>query len=237
MPEPLSYSQFSEDRLVWEFFGGKPGGFFLEIGANDPENLSQTFLLERNGWEGILVEPQRDCCERLRQRRSKSRIFQVACGAPEQKGRAQFHISTRDDRSGLARHRNDEDVVYARTEEVEVLPVDDLLARAGNPKIDFVSIDVEGTELDVLRGFTLETHRPALLLIEDHVHSLDVHRHLACHGYKLVKRTGSNNWYVPKDAPFAMASVGERLKLFRKMYLGTPLRQFRRFLKRWPAKK
>ena len=99
--------------------------------------------------------------------------------------------------------------------------------RRAIPKLDFVSIDVEGLELQVLRGFDLARHRPAVLLIEDHLKQLDVHRHLARHGYRVVKRTGVNNWYVPKRQPFHMTTWTERLKLFRKMYLGLPFRKMR----------
>jgi len=59
-----------------------------------------------------------------------------------------------------------------------------------------------------------------MILIEDHLENLSVHRHLVRHGYRLVKRTGVNNWYVPKRQPFHMTTPAERLKLFRKMFPG-----------------
>jgi hypothetical protein len=58
-----------------------------------------------------------------------------------------------------------------------------------------------------------------------------VHTYLRRQGYKLVRRTGSNNWYVPNGASFPV-SLAERSGLFRKMYLATPLRQFKRALHR-----
>src|SRR5204862_4491 len=82
---------------------------------------------------------------------------------------------------------------------------------------------VEGHELQVLRGLSLERHRPNLVLIEDAVRDLDQHRYLRSHGYRLVKRTALNNWYIPENAAFSMATLGERIGLFRKMYLATPI--------------
>jgi hypothetical protein len=117
-------------------------------------------------------------------------------------------------------------------EEVEVRTLDDVLADAGSPEIDFMSLDVEGFELQVLRGFDLARHRPAMLLVEDHLENLLVHRHLARHGYRVVKRTGENNWYVPKRLPFHMTTRLERFKLFRKMFLGLPFRKIRFSLQR-----
>src|SRR5262245_11222193 len=71
-----------ESELVWQFFGGRTDGFFVDIGANDPQRGSQTWMLEERGWRGILIEPQAQLCERLRQGRPRSQVFQVACGAP-----------------------------------------------------------------------------------------------------------------------------------------------------------
>jgi FkbM family methyltransferase len=220
-----SYSQFGEDVLMWNYFQGKRDGFFVEIGANHPTQNSQSWLFEQQGWKGILVEPLAKNCDLLRQQRPGSRVFHYALGAPEQRGRARLNVAANGDAvSGLVVN---EGVVVERTEEVEVKTLDEVLAEAGNPKIDFVSIDVEGMELNVLQGFDLARHRPGVLLVEDWLHGLAVHRHLAQHGYRVVKRTGVNNWYIPKGQPFAMATTGEKLKLFNKMYLGLPFRKWR----------
>lgn len=228
--EMNSYSQSGEDLLLWEYFGGRHDGFFVEAGANHPTKCSQTWLFEQHGWKGILVEPIAMNSEMLRQQRPGSRVFQCALGAPEQRGRAQLSVAAGNDGlSGL--HLND-GVVVDRMEEVEVRTLDEILAEADNPKLDFVSIDVEGLELQVLRGFDLARHRPAVLLVEDHLQRLDVHRHLVRHGYRVVKRTGENNWYVPKRHPFHMTTRSERLKLLHKMFLGLPFRKIRMSLRR-----
>jgi len=112
-----------------------------------------------------------------------------------------------------------------------MVTLDDILAQLGNPRPDFVSIDVEGAELDVLKGFNLAQHRPGLIVVEDYVYDLRLHSYLCARGYKLVKRTGSNNWYVPKGVVFPV-SLGERLRLLRKMHLATPFRRFKLGFKR-----
>ncbi|MDE3066832.1 MAG: FkbM family methyltransferase [Verrucomicrobiota bacterium] len=223
--EMNSYSQFGEDLLLWKYFGGKSEGFFVEVGANHPTLCSQTWFFEQRGWRGMLVEPIARNCELLRQQRPGSRVFQCALSAPEQRGRARLNVAAGGD--GLSGLVVNDGVVVERVEEVEVRTLDEILAEAGNPKLDFVSIDVEGMELQVLRGFDLSRHRPTVLLVEDWLHGLGVQRHLARHGYRVVKRTGVNNWYVPKGQPFYMATWTERLKLFRKMYLGLPFRKIK----------
>jgi hypothetical protein len=79
-----------------------------------------------------------------------------------------------------------------------------------------LSIDVEGTEL-MLRGLDLN-RRPRLILLEDKP-LLNKHRWLKRAGYRLVKRTLFNNWYVPEGEPFSLTSSKERLVLFKKLYL------------------
>lgn len=61
-------------------------GVFVEVGANEPVVGSQTYELECKGWRGILVEPLRECAERLRSARA-AKVYQVAAGAPEDSGK------------------------------------------------------------------------------------------------------------------------------------------------------
>ena len=225
-----SYSQFGDDLLLWKQFGEKSNGFFVEAGANHPTLNSQTYLFERRGWSGILVEPLAPNCDLLRSERSRSRVFQCALGAPEQRGKANITVAAGNDGlSAFVLNRND---TAERVEIVEVRTLDDVLAEAGNPTLDFVSLDVEGAELQVLKGFDLGKHRPSVLVVEDHLQNLWLHWYLKGQGYRLVKRTGCNSWYVPKLAAFHLASVSERMKLTKEIWLDTPVRCVRFFLKR-----
>ena len=99
-------------------------------------------------------------------------------------------------------------------------------------RIDFLSLDVEGHEIEVMRGLDFEKYRPALILVEDGVRDLSRHTFLKSHGYKLVKRTTLNNWYVPRETNFTMSSFVEKLGLLRKMYLALPFRKIRLHLRR-----
>jgi FkbM family methyltransferase len=225
-----SVAQFGEDLLLWEFFQKRTNGFFIEVGANHPTRFSQTWFLEQRGWRGLLIEPLAAKCELLRQQRPGSQVFQVAAGAPEQRGRARFAVAEEDDMlSGLNLKPG---LKAERMEEVQVTTLDDLLAEAQAPALDFVSIDVEGAELDVLRGFDLVHHGPKLVLLEDHLQQLAVHRHMVRDGYRLVKRTGCNNWYVPRSARFDLSSPVEKLLLTKEIWLDTPVRCARFFFKR-----
>jgi FkbM family methyltransferase len=226
-----------EKELVWKFFGRKRDGVFVEVGANDPVAGSQTWLLEQHGWQGVLVEPQASLCEKLRTARPRSKVFQVACSRPGSKGEADLILTEYDGNATLKPQRDSHGINYVGAERVRITTLDSVLQAAGVSHIDFVSLDVEGHEIEVMRGFSFENYKPSLILIEDGVRDLSKHRFLKRRGYKLVKRTTLNNWYVPMEHPFKMSSWREQLGLFRKMYLGLPFRKLQLFLRRRRAEK
>jgi len=207
---------------VRRFFSGARSGFFVEVGANRPQQESQTWHLEQLGWRGVLVEPQPDLAEELSRMR-RARVFAVACSSPQNAGRRmRLHVAGA--LSALDRDRMAPGAQPARLIEVPVRVLDDILLEARAPEqFDFLSIDVEGHELEVLSGFDLARWRPRLLLIEDHVGNLKRHRYLKKSGYRLVRRFENNGWYVPRDAVIGVG-LRERWDIFRKYYLALPFR-------------
>ncbi len=67
-------------------------------------------------------------------------------------------------------------------------------------RFDFLSIDVEGHEIEVLRGFDFARWQPRLILLEDHVADLSKHRYLVASGYRIIRRYENNGWYVPRGS-------------------------------------
>ena len=145
----------------------------------------------------------------------------------------EFYEAQTSGHSGLQRNVIEAKDQYVSVHRVPMLSLNEVLAQAGNPAVDFVSIDVEGMELDVLRGFDLARHAPGLLLIEDHLFDWKTHLHMRRSGYQLVKRTGFNNWYVPDGRSFSFTSGFERVRLWRKLWAGTPLRAAKHRLELW----
>ncbi len=218
----------AERELVRLFFGESDKGYFVDVGANHPRDSSQTWHLEQNGWRGILIEPIAELCERLRQERPRSLTVQAACGAPEQRGAVNFHIADGLACSTLEKNGVSPKVSFVRTDMVTLKTLDDILEEINPPAIDFVSIDVEGSQLNVLRGFNLGKYRPKLLLVEDQLYDLRTHRYLRRHDYYLAKRTSRNSWYLPVGTPFALTTALERFLLWQKLWLRTPFRKLRR---------
>lgn len=211
-----------EQELVRAFFEGAQSGFFVEVGANRPRQESQTWHLEQLGWSGILIEPQPDLAEELRRNRS-AKVVAVACSSPSNAGRLmRLHVAGA--LSSLDRDRMAPGAQPERIIEVPIRTLDDILIAAEAPaQFAFLSIDVEGHELEVLSGFDLRRWRPSLILLEDHVGSLDKHRFLKRAGYRLIRRFENNGWYVPGDAQVGVG-LRERWDIVRKYYLGLPFR-------------
>jgi FkbM family methyltransferase len=215
-------SQEDEDRLVREFFGSGEKGFFVEVGANHPTEASQTWHLEQAGWTGVLIEPQPDLAAFLVTAR-KAKVFAAACTSPENAGRSlPLHVDGA--RSALDRDRM---APGARADYTIVVPtrtLDSILEEAEAPvPIELLSVDVEGHEIEVLRGFDFARWRPLLIMVEDHVGSLSTHRFLKNRGYRLVRRLGNNGWYVSTESPVRI-SLSDRWEILRKYYLALPFR-------------
>src|SRR5262245_24284790 len=214
-----------EQTLVRKFFAGARSGFFVEVGANRPRQESQTWHLEQLGWTGILVEPQPDLARDLCHGRS-AKVFAVACSSPENAGRRmQLHVAG--PLSALDRGRMAPGAQPKAIIDVPVRTLDDILIEAHAPvELDFLSIDVEGHELEVLSGFSFARWRPRLVLLEDHVGNLKKHRFLRAVGYRLIRRVENNGWYVPRDAVIGVGPR-ERWEIVRKYYLALPFRMAR----------
>jgi FkbM family methyltransferase len=219
-------SQQQEERLVREFFGGDGSGYFVEVGANHPTDGSQTWHLEQIGWTGVLVEPQPDLAAFLVTVRKAAKVFAAACTSPDNAGQAMsLHVDGA--RSALDRERMAPGAKAAYVIAVPTRTLDSILHEADAPSpIDLLSIDVEGHELEVLSGFDFERWRPLLILIEDHVGTLQTHRFLKSRGYRLIRRIGNNGWYVSAEAN-AKSSMADRLEILRKYYLALPFRVLR----------
>ena len=219
-----------EEALVRAFFGNASEGFFVEVGANHPTINSQSWHLEQAGWSGVLVEPQPDLAAFLVSAR-KAKVFAVACSSPDKAGNPMpLHVAG--PMSSLEPKQMAAGAVAKYVIMVPVRTLDDILEEADAPTpIDLLSIDVEGHEMDVLRGFDFPFWQPRLILVEDHVRNLQTHRYLQASGYRLLRRVGFNGWYVPDASPLR-STRQERRDIIRKYYLALPFRMLRNLSRR-----
>lgn len=238
MEQRIYDAEIQEKQLVRDFFENRKGGIFVEVGANEPDPvLSQTYHLEKElNWSGLLVEPIEYLYERNCRERQRATSYNVACTSPDKTGVLTLYIPTENRKdihghAGLELGIDHAEKRNIRTHQVDAVTLDELLRNENIKRIDLLSIDVEGTELDVLKGLDIDTFKPKLILLEDKMVYLNKHRYLKRHGYFLVRRTGFNNWYVPKQNKVILITMNERLKLFKKLYLSIWLRKIKESIK------
>lgn len=218
-----------EDALLmsfFEFFGAKK--VFVDVGGNLPSNaVSAPFLAQ--GWVGLLVEaiPQNAA---LFTDAGWPTVEAVALTSPEKAtaGTAIFHLAGGEagPHSSLDREEIDPNSVSGQSIEVTLATLDQLLDKYQIDAIDLLSIDTEGTELDILRGLDLARHPVTLILVEDWQRDSSIHRHLVANSYKIVLRTGFNSWYVPNSTPIKVPFWGQ-IKLLKKIYISSHLKRWR----------
>ena len=199
-------SQNGEDRWLDAHFGAKRSGFCVEVGAYDGVNLSNTYLFERSGWSGVLVEPDPDMAERCRRERPRSLTFQ--CAAGDSAGEISFYkvaggeAYSTTSLGAAHRERLDRMGLAWREVRVDVRTLDSMLEEARAPGVDFVSIDVEGGELAVLRGFDIRRWRPAVVIVETNAARRDpeIRRYFVDSGYAYHHSIDVNDFYLPVEA-------------------------------------
>jgi FkbM family methyltransferase len=218
-------NEAEEKRAIRDFFQNTTTGFFVEVGANEPTvPESQTWHLEQTGWTGILIEPIPELANKARLTRPNSKIWQVACTSSAGEGTVEFLIPVANQQlvTGHASLRaNIDEHNYTNFEKIKVqtTTLSDILANENVDYFDFLSIDVEGAELEVLLGLDLKKYRPKLILLEDKHLYLSKHRHLKKNGYKIAQRVNRNCWYIPTELKSPSTSFKSKLKLWKRMFI------------------
>jgi FkbM family methyltransferase len=231
--DPASYrAQHGEDRILFEYFGRKRSGYYVEVGAFNGVDLSNTYFFEQVGWDGILVEPHPELAARCRRDRPRAAVFACAVvppGAPasvaiEVSDGAELYSSIKMGHEQHRHVRRETGGLSIRRVEVEARTLDAVLEEAGAPEgIDFVTIDVEGHEQGVLEGFDLTRWRPRVVILERNGAILPpgIARHMTRHGYAYGLRTGVNDWYFAPGAD-ARPAAGYVTRLVLRHYVLAP---------------
>jgi len=202
----VSYSQNQEDVLLWRVLQAVESGFYIDVGAADPEELSVTQAFYERGWSGINIEPMREHFERLQAMRPRDANICAVLGAAP--GLTQLHaipgtgLSTVQEEVARAHGEAGWDV---HEEPVTQLTLTSLMETRGDAPIHFLKIDVEGAEKAVLEGADLRRFRPWIVVMEATAPlSPDDTRHewedLLCgQGYRFAIFDGLNCFYVADE--------------------------------------
>ncbi|MDY0117345.1 MAG: FkbM family methyltransferase [Sulfurimonadaceae bacterium] len=164
------YSQDNQDFIVYEnFFKNKKDGFFCDIGGNHPQKLNNTLYFEEQGWSGIAFEPLQHMNILWKEHR-KAKLFSVALSNSNDKAIFTIVKDTTgwEDMLSFVKETRDVDYGYETQEiEVQTKRLQDIVEQENIKVIDYLSLDVEGHELNVLQGIDFDKVRINVLTIEN----------------------------------------------------------------------
>jgi len=202
-----SRSQFKQDVFALMVNKFKEDGYFVEFGATNGFDISNTYILEKQfGWRGVLVEPAKMWQENLIKNRDCNIEFDCVWHTSGEL--LDFDMVKEGELSTLSIFSNSDEHAKARQEKityvVNTISLIDLLKKYNAPKeIDYLSVDTEGSELDILSAFDFNEYRFNCITIE---HNFTENREklkflLAQNGYKRVFKHLSkwDDWYIPES--------------------------------------
>ena len=208
-PKLISYSQRFEDLYLMRCFGDRTEGFYIDIGAGHPvfDNVSFAFYLQ--GWRGITVEPNPALARLARAVRPRDRMLEAAVGTKQ--GEATFYVVNEFHgfSTTIAGNADAALTQFGKDAKAITVPVTTLAALCAEhapSSIDFLKVDVEGAEADVLFSGDWERFRPRIVVVEalapfTQLPAWDAWEpFLAERGYRYVWFDSLNRYYLADEA-------------------------------------
>jgi len=210
MPEPtISYAQRFEDLYLMRCLGDRSGGFYIDIGSGHPVYDNASFAFYLLGWRGVTAEPNPSLARLSRAVRPRDQHVETLVGAAV--GEATFYLV--DDFHGLSTmmeaHARAAQTEFGKTSQAIAMPVTtlkELCRRHAPPIFDFLKVDVEGAEQEVLLSGDWQNFRPKVVVAE----ALAPYTlapawptwepFLAKQGYRYVWFDSLNRYYLAEEA-------------------------------------
>ena len=209
------FAQNFEDLILNRLFEDKSDGFYFDVGAFHPEDLSITNFFYKKGWSGLNIEPIEKNFKLFLSKRPRD--ININCVISNNPSTVDFFLHPKKELStiippskGLIDSNKSKKIKVKAIKGKKIVAEHHLFN-----KVDFLKVDTEGSELDVLESFDFEKFKPQVILVEivqnfkfdvplyDFINSSkevkNINRYLKDFDYKDVYFDGLNNFYVKKD--------------------------------------
>jgi FkbM family methyltransferase len=203
----LSYAQCGEDLILKKIFGkNSRNGFYIDIGCNNPIQKSNTFKLYLKGWKGICIDGNANLVNKFKRIRRRDNCLNAIVS--DNQGTVTFF------QDNVNHELSSVDIILgkeltAANKEVQLLEMTSVTLESildthlSADRIDLLCIDVEGHDLQVLKGNNFEKYRPRIIVIEfegsiEDVKRSEADRFLVANGYELLVLSSPNIYYENK---------------------------------------
>lgn len=168
----FSWSQEGEDQILRRIFEKKPTGFYVDVGAHHPWRFSNTYLFYTRGWSGLNIDAMPGSMKSFNKYRSRDINIEVGVGLNE--CQLDYFVFNEPALNGFSKElsdeRHDSNSIYQINQviKVNVAPLSLILDRnlPAGQGIDFMSVDVEGFDFEVLKSNDWAKYRPKYVLAE-----------------------------------------------------------------------
>lgn len=165
-----SWSQEGEDQILKRIFEKDTKGFYIDVGAHHPKRFSNTYLFYRAGWRGINIDAMPNSMRIFN--KTRPRDINIECGVGEEAGCLDYYIFNEPALNGFSKEISNDRVntIYTIEEiiKINVFRLSELLDcyLPEGQVINFLSVDVEGYDLQVLKSNNWLKYRPKFVLAE-----------------------------------------------------------------------
>lgn len=197
------YSQEGEELILDRLFEDINNGFYVDVGANHPRLCSNTHNFYKKGWRGINIEPIPENIDLFKKYRKDDVNIEVAID--EKEGKIPLYVfkntllssCSKEFAENVDRNALNEGDKIKSIIEVNSMRLDSVFDRflPKDKKIDFLDIDAEGYDMNVLKSNNWNKYRPKVILVEDHfstfiddIFKSDIYSYLVSKGYKFFSR-------------------------------------------------
>lgn len=167
-----SYAQCGEDIIVSYIFDilDIKDPLYLDIGTNHPVHLNNTYLLYKKGWTGVCIEPDPFLFKKIAAKRKGDKCLNVGVGVGDSANAVDFFVMQERTLNTFsadeAKRLNGMGYKTKNILKIPILNINDLIKKEFDRMPNFVSIDIEGNDFQVLKSFDFSKNRPAVICIE-----------------------------------------------------------------------
>jgi FkbM family methyltransferase len=208
----VSYAQEGEDIVLQRFFDGKQDGFYVEIGCHHPFRFSNTYLFYKLRWSGICVDPLPGTKRLFNRWRPRDIVIETGVASERttltywmfnEPALNTFDAKLAAERDATQRYK------IVQKQDVAVDRLDSILERhlpSPDQRIDFLTIDVEGFDFEVIRSNDWQRYRPSAVVVESlNAELIDIsvdpsYQFLLQRGYVPYAKTGFSIIFVTNEA-------------------------------------